>query len=237
MASFRVRANGVQGHAGVTHEKSLCPPQTVASMAQWDTLVRNDVIGEFERAEVETFTKVNLKDDAEMKALFQDAQATSRPVPVGAKPQAKARAQARNALLEKTDKIRDESKFKAFTPASEQNLCAELQFLRVLHEGDLWHKANDCWVTGFLPPGGLVRIKSTNETLFVLKTYWCSALCWPAEQESEGVWRKARECGPLVWRTVFDADDVEVIPVQWKSPVRMFLEDGGRARALSSSRP
>ena len=190
-------------------------------------MVKNNVIGEFERPELVPFTKLNLKTDQEVKALFEDARATSRPVPGADKPRAKAAALARNALLEMTDKIRDESKFKAFTPASEQNLCAELQFLRVLHEGDLWGNANDCWVTAFLPPGGLVRIKSSNEMLFVLKTYWCAALCWPAEQECEGVWRKAEGCASLVWRTVFDADDVEVYALQWRSPVRMFLEERG----------
>ena len=194
------------------------------------------MIQEFARPEVVPFTEVNVKDEKELKTLFQDAQARSRPVRDQDTPEAQALTRARNALLGKTEKILEETKFRAFTPASEQNLCAELQFLRVLHEGDLWAKANDCWVTGFLPPGGLVRIKSLNEMVFVLKTFWCSALCWPAECECEGVWRKARGCTSLVWRTVFDAEDVEVYPVRWKSPVRMFLEDhccGGGKRACA----
>ena len=72
-----------------------------------------------------------------------------------------------------------------------------------------------------------MRIKSTNEMLFVLKVYWCSALCWPAEKECEGVWRKARYCRPLLWKTVFVADDVEVFPLQWASPVRVYLQARG----------
>ena len=61
-------------------------PQTVASMAQWDTLVKNNVIGEFERPELAPFTKLNLKSDQEIKALFEDAGATSRPVPARTNP-------------------------------------------------------------------------------------------------------------------------------------------------------
>ena len=196
----------------------------MASMSQWEALTQNGVIAQFERPELVPHTQLNIKDDKDFKPLFQDAQATSRPVPGGDKPRAQALARGRNALLQETDKIRDEKKFRAFTPASEQNLCAELQFLRVLHEGNLWHKANDCWVTSFLPPGGLIHVKSSNEHLYVLKTFWCSALCWPAEQDDKGMWRKARGCRALVWRTVFAAEDVEVYPLQWKSPLRMFLE-------------
>ena len=193
-------------------------------MAQWDALVRQDVIAEFGRLEVAPTATFPRKRDPELASLFADVSARSRAPPASAPAASEAAAASRTALLQQTEKVKDDRNFKAFTAESEQALCAELQFLRVLHEGDCWDKVNDCWVTSFLPPGGLVRIKSTNEVLFVLKVYWCSALCWPAEKECEGVRRKAGGCRSLVWKTVFDGDDVEVFPLQWASPVRVYLQ-------------
>ncbi|CAK0851988.1 unnamed protein product [Prorocentrum cordatum] len=100
-----------------------------------------------------------------------------------------------------------------------------MAFLRVLHENNWWHKANDAWICGLLPQGGLVRFKATGEMMFIVKAYSCAALCWPAEEESPGMWRKAKDCASLVWKVVFGEDEVEIFPCSWKSPIRLFTED------------
>ena len=62
-------------------------------------------------------------------------------------------------------------------------LTAEMRFLRTLDAENAWHRANDAWVTALLPAGSLIRVKrATPLMLWILKTYECAALCWPAEQ-------------------------------------------------------
>ena len=146
-------------------------------------------------------------------------------VPSDASEAEKARIEQRNALLKNMQRIKDEKKFTAFTPESEQALVAELQLMRTMHEHNLWHRVNDAWVTGLLPKGGLIHIKSKAVYVFVLKAYDCAALCWPAEQLSPNLWRKARDFGSLQWHTVFDLDDVEVLLVKYLSPVHLFSKD------------
>ena len=209
-------------------------PEVLASQKQWSVLTSHGIIGEFHRHEVETVTKKASLKPREMEPLFLDAKSQRREAREGASAEAVAAAASRTDLLQKLDRIKDEKNFKGFTPETEQHYVAELEFLKVLHERNLWERANSAYVTGLLPAGALVRFKETGEMLFVVKAYHCAALCWPAEEDGPSVWRKARGCQAAVWKTIFDADEVEVRLMEWRSPLRLFLEvaQGGKEASV-----
>ena len=86
--------------------------------------------------------------------------------------------------------------------------------MRVVAERDLWHQVGDAWVTGLLPKGHLVHFKRSDIYAFVLKTYVNAALCWPAERVAINMWRTASDCKPLVWETIFDFEEADVVPTE-----------------------
>ena len=97
--------------------------------------------------------------------------------------------------------------------------------MRFLADNESWHRVGDAWVTGMLPKGHLVRFKRDDIYAFVLKTYVNVALCWPAERVAINMWRKARDCKSLVWQTIFDFDEAEVVPTEYLSPIHLFKKD------------
>lgn len=196
-------------------------------MRRWERLVSSDVIEEFGHTEVRAKSMVE-PAHADVKKLlgplFQDARidvkvnrAASASVQKGMEEQAQFSQETRGIL--------DESRFKAFTPESEQVLISELQLLRLLHERDCWERVGDAWKTSLLPVGALIYVKAKNEYLFVLKTNDAAALCWPAEQIAVNMWRKTRNIRTLTWLTIFDFDEVDVLPTDYWSPERGFFED------------
>ena len=198
-----------------------------SSAALWEKLTDADVLGEFERTEISVDEGLGGdygdKPGPDFDELFTDP-----------KPRVKCRAEdgppeiqqivKENEWLSKFDKIREESG-STFNPESEQKLTAEMRLLRHLHEENLWHKANDAWNTSLLPVGGLIRVRSSNAHLWVLKTNDSAALCWPAEMVSANMWRKAKGVKELTWYTCFDLDDVEVLTVRVESPKSLFLQE------------
>ena len=189
-------------HKSTAHTSSTVL-QVLKAVRQWATLVGHNVIEEFRRNEVEaTSTAMVDRDRWKLAALFQDPGATRTANPA-ATSQEKERVAKRNKLLESTERVKDEKKFVAFTPASEQLLVAELRLLRHLHAHDMWARANDAWITSLLPVGGLIRIKSVKVYAFVLKTNECAALTWPAEEVVRHVWRKKAAISQLEWHVIF----------------------------------
>ena len=128
-----------------------------------------------------------------------------------------------NAWLKKFDRVLKDTG-KAFNPESEQVLVAELRLLRLLHEGNMWHRANDAWHTSLLPVGALIYVQSIDAHLWVLKTNDCAAMCWPAEQVELHMWRKGKVT-ELVWYTCFDLEDVQVLQFEVLSPQSLMLQD------------
>ena len=189
---------------------------------RWRTLRTSEVIAEFDRAEVTIQTQVPAKESV-VDRLFEDA--SDRPVlaPPGSSVEGKKRIEDRNALKKDTAAIRAES-FRGPTPETEQSLMAELQYLRALHEGDKWARANEATVTGLLPQNAIVRFRDTGETVFIVKAWLCAALCWPAREIGPGVWIRDEEATSLVWKTIFALDEVKVHWSDWKSPLRMYCE-------------
>jgi len=192
---------------------------------QWGRLVSGCVIEEFGHTEVAATSTANPQNKQVMETLFCEPRSTPRDVDPAATSQEKTRVEERNNLLQKTERVKDEKAFSAFNPAGEQHLVAELVFFRTLRAKEFWHMAGSAWVTGLLPHGGLVHLKYDRRHVFVVKTYNIAALCWPAEQVKVNLWRKARNCVGLEWITIFDSESVEVHPVAYSSPLRLFLED------------
>ena len=188
----------------------------------WDRLVSGSIIEEFGHQEVETTPTTKTAPEADTLAtLFDDVRDAPRDVPAMPLSE-RVRIQEWNALLEEARRIKDEKHFKGPTPDSEQALTAELVFIRFLADNELWHQVGDAWVTGMLPKGHLVRFKRDDIYAFVLKTYVNVALCWPAERVAINMWRKARDCKSLVWQTIFDFDEAEVVPTEYLSPIHLF---------------
>ena len=198
--------------------------KVLRSTRMWERLVAGCVIEEFHHKEVEAKSHVMPPPSAEMASLFAEPRVPMA-VKSAATSQEQKRLAKRNAFLEKTKRVKDEKKFSAFTPESEQDLVAEMRFMRVLREGELWHKASDVWVTGLLPKGHLIHFKAANIYTWVVKTYSCSAICWPAELVCEDVWQKARKISEVQWHTVFDLEDVEVLPTAPVSLMHLFVQE------------
>ena len=199
--------------------------QVIGAVRQWRRLSSHGVIGEFAREEMSVTSDVRPDDyKNRLKTLFVDP-CEATPVPTNATEAQLKDADRRNKFLQEMQRVKDEKKFTASTPESEQTLVAEPMLMRVMSEHAMWHRVNDAWVSGLLPKGGLIHVKSKNEYAFVLKAYECAALCWPAEQLTPNLRRKARDCTSLSWHVIFDLDDVEVLPTQYLSPVHLFSKD------------
>ena len=197
----------------------------VRKIRLWDRLVSGSIIKEFGHKEVETCSTTHAVAEAEILAtLFEDVRDEPHVVPSGP-PSETARIQEWNAFLEEARRIKDEKHFTGPTPESEQAFTAELVFMRFLAENNLWHQIGDAWVTGLLPKGHLVHFKKGDTHAFVLKTYVNVALCWPAERVAINMWRKARDCKSLVWQTIFNFDEADVVPTEYLSPIHLFKKD------------
>ena len=191
----------------------------------WDRLVSGSIIEEFGHKEVETEARTQTAPPMEILAtLFDDVRDEPHVVP--SQPLSETvRIQEWNTFLEEARRIKDEKHFTGPTPESEQAFTAELVFMRLLAERDLWHQVGDAWVTGLLPKGQLLRFKRDGIYAFVLKTYVNTALCWPAERVAINMWRKASGCKSLVWQTIFDFEEADVVPTEYLSPIHLFKKD------------
>ena len=188
----------------------------------WDRLVSGGIIEEFGHKEVETESTTQTAPAIKILAApFDDVRDEPHVVP--SMPISETvRIQEWNTFLEEARRIKDVKHFTGPTPESEQAFTAELVFMRFLAEKELWHQVGDAWVTGLLPKGSLVHFKRSDIYAFVLKTYVNTALCWPAERVAINMWRKASGCKSLVWQTIFDFEEADVVPTEYLSPIHLF---------------
>jgi len=199
--------------------------QVLTAVRQWGSLVGHNVIEEFRRTEVEAKSTISDQEMVnKMDALFRDPGSIRKPG-CAATSQEIEHVEKRNKFLETTQRIKDETKFSAFTPESEQVLVAELRLLRHLHEHGMWGRVNDAWVTNLLPVGALIHIVPRKARVFVLKTNASAALTWPAEEIAPRVWRKKPGIEALEWHTIFNVKDVEVLRTRYWSPLHLRVED------------
>ncbi|MCP4242916.1 MAG: hypothetical protein GY772_20375 [bacterium] len=144
----------------------------------------------------------------------------------GVQPAAPAAAETRKrkAWDERIERVLGRVTWSTHTPASEQELYAELALMRSMAEKKTWHRVDDAWRASLLPRGGLVRRKADGWTFFVIRNYSVACVAWQAEEAALGLWRHATSASSLTWVTVLDLSDFEEIPVEYASPLHLFLE-------------
>ena len=190
----------------------------------WERLTSKDVLGEFERCELTPEHDCQESEAVvDYKCLFEDPPET---VVCGdnASTEEEEMVDKENAWLREFQGVKDDNA-RTRNPETRQVLTTELRLLRKLHEENMWHRANDAWLTSLLPVGGLIRVRGMENALFVMKTNEAAALCWPAEQDELHLLRKARNVKELVWYTCLDLQDVQVLRVRPMSPQSLLLQD------------
>ncbi len=70
-----------------------------------------------------------------------------------------------------------------------------------------------------------MRRKADGWTFFAIRNYSVACVAWAAEEVAIGLWRHATSASSLTWVTVLDLSDFEEIPVEYTSPLHLFLED------------
>ena len=68
----------------------------------------------------------------------------------------------RNKWMKKIERIEKGDDFLTFNPKSEQELFAESQLMKVVHEKKEPHVADDAWRSGFMPEGALVQEEASG---------------------------------------------------------------------------
>ena len=197
-----------------------------SSCTLWEKLTNLGALAEFGREEIvvgqgNRETREKMKE--EMADLFEDAKDKKTCGDQASEEEMKQVEEDNKFLASFNDILKDAAKSQ--NPESEQALVAELRFLRLLHEHDLWKHANDSWQTALLPVNALIRTKSMAQCLWVLKVHDTAALCWPAEEVETGVWRKSVKVQELVWYTCFDLKEVQVLTVKVCSPMHLRIKD------------
>ena len=198
--------------------------QVLGPTRRWNDLISSCVIEkEFEHDGVETASSATPPPREEWQKVFAEP-LLQRKASEHATAEEIAEAKTRNDFLTSVAGLKDETKFKAFTPDSEFNLVAEMRLLRHLHTHDCWAKVGDAWRTGLLPKGCLVKFKKESSFDFVLRTTDSGALCWPAARAGHLCWQKARQVATLNWRVIFDVDDVDVYLTDIVSPLALSTQ-------------
>ena len=127
--------------------------------------------------------------------------------------------------MKKVERIEKGDNFLTFNPRSEQELFAESQLMKVVHEKKQPHVADDAWRSGFMPEGALVQEKASGIHFFVVRSYWCAALLWVAEQKEFNVFNRDPTASSLEWRVVLDFAAWDVCSVSILSPLHCVLKE------------
>lgn len=140
-------------------------------------------------------------------------------------PEEEARLKQREEWKNKIEEVRTDYTWNTHTPASEQELYAEMFLMTTLYKKDLFHRADDAWQAELMPLGGLVRRKSDECTVFVVRNYSVACLCWPAKMSLWNIWTHDESASSLMWLEVLDINDFEEIPLDTVCPMHMFVLD------------
>ena len=131
----------------------------------------------------------------------------------------------RKKWMKKIERIEKGDDFLTFNPKSEQELFAESQLMKTIHEKKQPHVADDAWRSGFMPEGALVLEKASGTYFFVVRAYWCAALLWVAEQKEFNMFNRDQTASSLEWRVVLDFAAWDVCTVTIISPLHCVLKD------------
>ena len=134
-------------------------------------------------------------------------------------------ARERKKWMEKIERIEKGDDFLTFTPKSEQELFAESQLMKRVHDLKKPHVADDAWRSGFMPAGALVQEKASGTYFFVVRAYWCAVLLWAAEQKEINMFVRDPTASSLEWRVVLDFAAWDVCSVSILSPLHCVLKD------------
>ena len=189
----------------------------------WENLQASQLIDEFGRREPEALSHAPAPTKSQMDTLFAEPP-TKCTVDCSGTPEGiAAQSQMQKWFADIANVATDES-FVGYTPASEQELGAEVQLMRVLFRTGEWHEVDNAWQAGLLPEGQVVRRKSDALTAIVLRSYSAAALLWPAKQVAMRLCTAGLGVQGLRWVVCFDLTAFEVIPCAWASPLHFNLE-------------
>ena len=153
----------------------------------WENLQASQLIEEFGRREPEALSHAPPPPKPKSGALFAEPATQCTVTEDGTPEEIAAQSQLQKWLADISNVATDES-FVGYTPASEQELAAEVQLMRVLFTTSEWHEVDNVWQAGLLPEGQVVRRKSDALTTIVLRSYSVAALLWPAKQVAMRLW-------------------------------------------------
>jgi len=195
-------------------------------MRLWERLQGSCVIGEFDHVELEPTSHASPGGkDKDIEGYFADAPAVLKEPEDTAPSQVKEATKKMQRWLAELEKVQNENEFTGYTPKSMQELAAERILLRDMHETGSWHLVDDARQASLLPVGYLVRHVLSDTHFFVMKTYASAAVLWLAKRLEIGLWEPDLSVDKLEWRTCFDVNDYEEMPIITPCPLRMFIED------------
>ena len=114
--------------------------------------------------------------------------------------------------------------FTGFTPATEQELHAEVQLTWFLFTTGEWHQVDNAWQVGLLPEGNLVQRLSDASVGLAVRCYAIAALLWLAKQVELDLWQVDLAVEELAWVDCFKIEHFEVIPCKWASLLHLILQ-------------
>ena len=130
--------------------------------------------------------------------------------------------EVRRAWKDKLQRITGTQDWHSDTPASQQQLMAELHLMQVMHEGGLWASAGDAWRAHLVPAGELILHEPSGTVFFCIRSWEAAWVGWEAKLLSEGLYTYHPSCQQLVWHTLFKLADCSVLPSSWVSPLRCW---------------
>jgi len=189
----------------------------------WEKLQASQLIEEFGRREPEALSHAPCPETGKLKALFAEPP-TRYGVDLDGTPAEIAAQSQLNKWQEDIQAVAHDETFTGFTPATEQQLHAEVQLTRVLFTTGEWHQVDNAWQVGLLPEAHVVRRLSDASVGLVVRCYATAALLWPAKQVELDLWQVDLAVEELTWVVCFKIEHFEVIPCTWASPLHLILQ-------------
>lgn len=143
-------------------------------------------------------------------------------------------------FMKEIEKVMDApAAFQTYTAATIQDRFAELGLMRTLKSINNPLLAADACQAGWMPAGCLVRRRAIEESpaFYVVKALRAAFLAWPARSLAVNCWAPDLSITELQWECVFKVEEWEEVPLEFASPLHMFLKEPcpGKPSLLSSA--
>ena len=191
----------------------------------WEKLQSSPTLEEFHRKQVESTSQEQPQNIQECERLFRDAPTRVKMPSPAAPSQEREEAEKRAKWLGEINKVTDKNLFTGLTPSGEEEIAAETFLLRHMNQHGLFASVDNAWVAGLIPRGALIKWRSDGSHCFVVKQYQCALLTWPAKKLGEDVWGHDKDIKELSWRAIFSPGEIQVVPLEHKSPASIFLKE------------